>query len=160
VNLVDGDWPKKSNSQHFLSHRRKESQKFAKPSPTSRHYISVDDFDLSDAQINIRGLHSFQQMVAQSQAELKFIYLPPRQQYMAEMIHPKVVVDFAKYLEEWQNLMVYFSQLPESDYYDLSHPNFRGRKSRNRELLRWLKDREQGVFPTIEWELPEYHQEK
>ena len=160
VNIVDGDMPKKSVSKHYLNHRRKELQPFAPPSLTSRHYIGVEDFDLSNSQINVQGLQKFQEKVSNVHAELKWLYLPPRQQYMAEMIHPKVVDNFQSYLESWKDSMVYFSQLPELDYYDLSHPNFRGRKSRNQELLQWLESREMGSFPAIEWPMPEYHQNK
>ena len=92
--------------------------------------------------------------------DLVAIFLPTRQQYMAEMVHPKARARFLEYMEHFDHQQAFFPQLPEDAYYDLIHPNKAGRDIQSQYLLDWLQNPVEGVMPELTWPLPDYHLNK
>ena len=157
IHLAEGELPSKRGPKHFLTHFKKEKQRFQAPDPSSRHYISATGLSFEGDQINRWGWSMMSKMADESDVRLVGVYLPPRQQYMAEMVHPNANQQFEEFMSHFPGDVMYFPQLPEEDYYDLTHPNFRGRTARSQTLLDWLNGSSMGVMPSITWPIPSYH---
>jgi hypothetical protein len=123
----------------------------------SRHYIAADRLSFDSDQVNVWGWSKMQDLAKVQGVELVSIFLPPRQQYMAEMVHPKARLEFLEYMKGFDHRHVFFPQLPEDGYYDLIHPNKMGRKIQSQYLLDWLKHPVQGAMPELTWPLPDYY---
>lgn len=157
IHLVEGELPPKRGPQHYLTHYKNKKAKFQPPSTTSRHYISADRLSFEPEQINRWGWENMKVLAEERKVELVAIFIPPRQQYMAEMVHPKARAQFFEYMNNFDHRHAFFPQLPEDAYYDLIHPNKQGRKIQSKYLLQWLDNPVQGSLPEITWPLPDYH---
>ena len=159
IHLVEGELPPKRGPQHYLTHYRNKKAHFKAPSPTSRHYIGADRLSFEEDQINRWGWSKMQMLAQESNVELTALFIPPRQQYMAEMVHPTARAQFIEYVEAMDHPRAYFPQLPEEAFYDLIHPNKQGRKVHSQYLLDWLNKPVEGTLPELTWPIPDYHLE-
>ena len=89
------------------------------------------------------------QLAVDNGVDLVAIFLPTRQQYMAEMVHPKARLQFLEYMDLFDHPQAFFPQLPEEAYYDLIHPNKAGREVQSQYLLDWLKNPVEGEMPEL-----------
>lgn len=153
------DKPRKSRAKHHLTHRRTEFEKNIRTDIESKYYTAKDGFDFSEKQFNIHGLTKMESICNEHDVRFILFYIPPRQQYLAEMVHQESREEYEKFLENLDYDLYYLPQLPENDYYDLTHPNFRGRKSHNEYFLDWVTNPQHGKFPDVTWEIPEYNKQ-
>ena len=157
IHLVEATVPPKRGPKHYLTHYKNKKTRFQTPSPESRHYIAKDSLRFDETQINRWGWDNMRGLAAEKNIELVAIYLPPRQQYMAEMVHPDARAKFETYMQNLDHSKVFFPQLSEEAYYDLIHPNKEGRSIQSQYLLDWLKTPTEGQLPELTWPLPDYH---
>ncbi len=157
IHLVEGERPPKRGPQHYWTHYKNKKAQFQPPSPTSRHYIGADRLRFDDQQINRWGWEKIRALADEKDVDLVAVFLPPRQQYMGEMVHPEAYAQFVSYLETLDHPLAYFPQLPEDNYYDLIHPNKAGRAVQSQYLMEWLSHRKIGQMPELTWSVPDYH---
>ena len=103
----------------------------------SRNFIKPEDVDYGPDQINVAGLARFRAFCAEHQARLILLDIPPRREYFRDFLAPEVAAGWSRW-KAAQPEILYFPQLPDEDYYDLRHPNFRGRALQNQTLIDWL----------------------
>jgi hypothetical protein len=116
----------------------------------SRNYLSAGELDLDPGQFNIDGIQRLRELCAGVGVELVLADIPPRQEYMITYVEPEVREAWWAWLDE-QSEVMHFPQLPEEDYYDMRHPNFRGREAHTRYLARWLKTPVRGEAEVLDW---------
>ena len=159
IYLVEGDLPPKRGPKHYLTHYRNKKTRFQPPSPESRHYIAKDSLRFDETQINRWGWEKMRVLAKDNAVEFVSIVIPPRQQYMAEMVHPDARTDFERHIQNLDGAKAFFPQLSEDAFYDLIHPNKEGRAIQSKYLLDWLEHRAEGALPEVTWPLPDYHLE-
>ena len=157
IHLVEAELPPKRKPKHYLTHYKNMKTQFQPPSTDSRHYIGADRLSFASDQINCWGWSKMRQVAVDKGVDLVAIFLPTRQQYMAEMVHPKARMKFLEYMDHLDHPKAYFPQLPEEAYYDLIHSNKAGREIQSQYLLDWLKNPVEGEMPELTWPLPDYH---
>ena len=140
VSALEGG-PQKSKPGFHTRFHRFERIPRGKVGSENPNYFPAEDIDLSSEQFNQQGLQRMRQITAERGAELVLIDIPPQQQYTAEMIHPTAHAAWIAW--RTQNNIDIWPQLPEADFYDLKHPNFRGRDTLSAYIVEWLKQREQ-----------------
>ncbi len=105
--------------------------------PEDSWVLSAEDIDLSETQFNVLGLARMRAFCEQRGARLVLADIPPRLLYTEKFLTP----DVARQWDAWRDRhsdLLRLPQLPEADYYDMKHPNFRGREQHSRWLLKWL----------------------
>lgn len=103
----------------------------------SYNHVSPDETDWSETQFNAAGIARMRAFAAARGANFTLVDIPPRQEYVRDFLHPEVRAQWTAWKAAQPDL-VYFPQLPEDDFYDLRHPNFRGRARMNEVLVEWL----------------------
>lgn len=106
----------------------------------SRNVIASDALDLSSSQFNMQGLGWMREECAQLGVELVLIDLPQREEYRQRFLQPGVWVRWSEWMDA-QPELVHFPQPPDADFYDMKHPNSRGRLQLSTHLVEWLSDR-------------------
>lgn len=149
--------PKQARTRYHLTHKNIEFEKNISTNISSKYYIPQNGFDFSERQFNVQGLQKMKTICDEHSVQFALFYIPPRQQYLAEMVHQDARQEYEKFLENLNYDLYYFPQLPETDYYDLTHPNFRGREQHNQYFLGWLTTPQKGEFPALTWAIPEYN---
>ena len=146
--------PKKKRKSFHLTYRTDEVirnlRTARRKGEDSPYYLSGDRIDLSDTQFNAQGLERMRAFVAEDGAQLALIDVPPRQEYQATFLDE----DVRKMWDAWradQPEIHYFPQQPEDDYYDMKHPNFRGREALSRYFVSWLSHRRVGAPTPLDW---------
>ena len=118
----------------------------------SPYYLAPEDVDLEPGQFNVDGLIRMRAFAAAHGAALALVDVPPRQEYSQTFMGPEVRAAW----DAWraaQPELVYFPQLPEDDYYDMKHPNFRGRPKVSSTLVQWLQEPFHGEPTPTRWPL-------
>jgi len=93
--------------------------------------------DFTDAQVNAAALHDMRAFVARTGADLRLLEIPPSAFAQWRLQN----ADHRAAWDEWvmaQPERVHAPQLPDADYYDRRHPNFRGRATLSMWLVDWL----------------------
>jgi hypothetical protein len=155
--LSDKKVPPKPKSKHYLLYRKIEVERYT-TNPKHKSYIGKNGLDFSAEQFNIQGLQKLEQLCENKQAKLILIHIPPRQEYLAKMMHQKTREQYQTYIKNLEQELYIFPQQAEDDYYDLTHPNFRGRKQLSQYLIDWLQNPQKGEFPLVTWPIPEYNE--
>ncbi len=106
----------------------------------SRNTIQDDELDLRDAQFNMQGIQRMRQQCAELGVELVLVDLPQRQEYRDTYLQSGVWVRWSEWMSE-QPELVHFPQPPDGDFYDMKHPNSRGRLQLSTFLVQWLNKR-------------------
>ncbi len=152
--IRQGERPEKRTKSYHLTYKKSEligRLKSARRRGIESSYRVEDaDFDLSPEQFNMRGLATLRRAAKHGQAELVLVDIPPRQEYQATFLDEGV----RKRWDEWraeQPELVYFPQQLEDDYYDMKHPNSRGRRSLSRYFVSWLNHRQVGAPTPLHW---------
>ena len=57
-------------------------------------------------QINCWGWRRMKQLAGDKGVDLVAIFLPTRQQYMAEMVHPKARLQFLEYMDQFDHQVI------------------------------------------------------
>ena len=156
ISLWQGKSPKKKKPGYQTTFLNYDQKPGPKPSPKHYAYIGKDGLDLSSSHINSIGLHKMRTLCQEQGAELFLIDIPPRQQYMAELVHQNAQAEWKQWRQE-QTRIQYFAQQPEDHYYDLTHPNFRGRSHLSNQLVMWLLTPEKGIPAVVTWPIPDYN---
>lgn len=104
------------------------------------YYIGPDDTLLSDAQFNMWGLHRMARTAAARGVPLALIDIQPRVQYQNELMSATARAQWSAWRAEQPDLTV-FPPVPDDCYYDMKHPNFRGRELHSAHLVTWLSAR-------------------
>lgn len=131
--------PQKSKPGFHTTFHRFERIPRQKEGSENPNYFPAEAVDFSEAQFNQQGLKRMRRLAEAKGAELVLIDIPPQQQYTAEMIHPTAQSAWI----DWrtQHRIDVWPQLPEADFYDLKHPNFRGRQTLSSYMVEWLHTR-------------------
>lgn len=152
-----GDSPKPKTKSYNLTFRtiereRKSPRSFADPT-RYRLYQDLERTDLSPEQINTAGLERMRRLCEARGAELLLIDVPPTRLFQAQLMSP----DLQEVWDQWREdrEVHYFPQIPEDDYFDLIHPNFRGRAALTPALVAWVEDPRRGApTPVGDWTPP------
>lgn len=120
-------------------------------------YMKPGSLDLGPEQVNMQGIARMRAECAAAGAETAVVWLPQRQQYLAESLHQSVLDEFSVWANAQADFYVFPSQ-PDDDFYDLSHPNYRARAQLSHHLVDWLaQGRPRGALPTIDWPVPPWN---
>ncbi len=135
-----------------IERERKSPRSFADPT-TYRLYQDLTSTDLSPEQINTAGLGRMRRLVESQGAELVLIDVPPTRLFQSSLMSPDLAVVWDQWREDRD--VHYFPQVPEDDYFDLIHPNFRGRAALTPALVDWIEDPKRGApTPLGDWTPP------
>lgn len=149
--------PKRRTSSRFLTFRDQELhadlEKARALGEASFNHVQEDETDWTDTQFNIAGIQSMRRRCAERGVSFTLVDIPPRQEYVVRFLPPAVRAQWAAWKQAQPDL-VYFPQLPEDDFYDLRHPNYRGRASLIGYLLEWLEAPVRGSPAPIHWTPP------
>jgi hypothetical protein len=138
-----------------LERERKSPRSFANPTKY-RLYQDVAHTDLSPEQINAVGLDRIRRLCEDRGAELLLIDVPPTRLFQSQLMSAELRAVW----EVWRETqdVHYFPQIPEDDYFDLIHPNFRGRAALTPALVDWIEDPQRGApTPLGDWTPPPHH---
>ncbi|MEL6347577.1 MAG: hypothetical protein AAFV53_31005 [Myxococcota bacterium] len=114
----------------------------------SPNYINRARFDLSPTQFNIAGIDEMREQTAERGAELRIIHIPYRQELQLKLRTAPVRDDWDAWRQA-QPELCFFPQLPEDHYYDLRHPNTKGRDALSRYFVDWLEETPRGRLTTL-----------
>ncbi len=107
----------------------------------SRNVLRAEELDLSGGQFNMQGLQRMRAHCAGLGVELVLIDVPQRQEYREIFLLEGVWERWAAWMAA-QPELIHFPQPPDVDFYDMKHPNSRGRLQLSTHLVRWLDDRD------------------
>jgi hypothetical protein len=138
--LINDGVPKATRPGFQTKFHRFETNRSRKSGTENPNYFPEEDIDFSEAQFNIEGLKRMRILTKEKGAELILIDIPPRLQYSSDMLHPSALAAWKDWRKEKQ--IEVWPQLREEDFYDLKHPNFRGRKILSQYMFKWLTQRE------------------
>lgn len=134
-------WPtrRKSNvTLHFHTYEREPAWARRPPSDVYHpYYLHPSDIDMSEGQFNMMGLVRMRAFVAARGARLVLADIPPRQEYQDKLMAPSVREQWERWRDAQPETMK-FPQIPDDDYYDMKHPNFRGRAWISHILVNWI----------------------
>jgi len=154
---AQGELPKPRKSSFHIRSRKMEysghMERARALGVEDAHWMPSGSLQFDDGQFNQAGLQRIRKRCADSDVELLLIDIPARQEYQAEFLHSSVRREWAAWREE--NDVAIFPQLPEDDFYDLYHPNFRGREQLSAYLVRWLDAPVRGAAVPLEWPVPD-----
>ena len=139
VSALEGK-PKRSKAGFHTRFHQFERIPRAKVGSENPNYFPAEDVDFSVDQFNQQGIVRMRELTENRGAELHLIDIPPQRQYTSEMIHPTAQAEWIKWRSQ-QDIEVW-PQLPEEDFYDLKHPNFRGRKALSLKMVEWLTQKD------------------
>ena len=152
-----GKKPRAAKPFFHLKYRSVETMsRSGTPGPKHGMHIAADELDFGPTQFNIDGLTEMRTLCEATKTDLYLLNIPQRQEYMAELVHD----DAREAWEEWRDAqpeMQHFPQLDEDNYYDFTHPNFRGRNVLTNYLIDWLANPTTGSPPTLTWAVPDYN---
>lgn len=154
--LSDGKRARIPSSKHYLLYRKITIERYT-TNPKHKSYIGENGLDFSTSQFNIQGLQRLNTLCEDKDATLTLLHIPPRQEYLAKMMHQNALEEYQDYITNLEQEIYIFPQQAEEDYYDLTHPNFRGRKQLSQHLIDWLQNPRKGEFPLVTWPIPEYN---
>lgn len=100
-------------------------------------YLAPQDVDLSEGQFNLQGLARIRALCEERGARLAILDIPPRRTFTEHLMAPEVRLQW----ESWRDAqpeLARFPQIPDNGYYDMKHPNFRGRAILSASLVGWL----------------------
>lgn len=135
-----------------LERERRSPRSFADPT-RYRLYQDLPTTDLSPDQINTLGLDRMRRLCEERGAELVLIDIPPTRLFQSQLMSPAL----REVWDVWREArgVHYFPQLPEDDYFDLIHPNFRGRAALTPALVDWIVSPQRGApLPLGDWRPP------
>jgi hypothetical protein len=104
----------------------------------SRYGIRMKDYDESETQFNMQGLQRMRDHCAAAGVDLTLIHIPQRKEYVETFIGPAVRRRWRRWMR--QHDVQRFPQPEEDDYYDMKHPNYRGRAMLSDYMIDWLAD--------------------
>jgi hypothetical protein len=107
------------------------------PPAAAKRPLAPEDFDWSDAHPNARGLVAMRQKVEARGATLVLVTVPPRPSYVPGRVTKAAWARWQVWLEAQGVRRL--AALPEPDYYDWGHPNYRGRATATAELTAHLR---------------------
>jgi len=116
------------------------TQKMVDSSEQFRNHMRPDDLDFGDTQYNIKGLADFRRIVEDAGAELVLFEHTGRQQYRDIYIDDEVEARWGRWWQ-MQAEVIELPTLPEDFFYDMKHPNRKGRTLLTAYLADWLGHR-------------------
>jgi len=151
IHLPTGEWPTPAASRyHFRFHSYERGRAFRKRVPTKEFEVNgLEDgiVDFSSDQLNAAAIAPMRQQVADAGALLRLLDIPPSAFAQWRLQGPETRAAWDTWREAQPDL-VYAPQLPEADFYDRRHPNFRGRETLTRWLVEWLESDMPAGSPT------------
>jgi hypothetical protein len=154
LSLTQWRRPEKSKpGYHWKYHRLMEKQRLF-TGKANADYFEPSELDLSSSQFNVQGIEMFRRLCEEAKVDLRFIHIPPRQQFQAEVLHESNRYAFMRWLDGQEGI-TYFPQLKEEEFYDMKHPNADGRKKLSRHLIQWLPSMQKGTSAPLGWAIPE-----
>ncbi|MBK7758025.1 MAG: hypothetical protein IPI35_16830 [Deltaproteobacteria bacterium] len=152
-----GEFPTPKTKSYNLTFRtlereRKSPRSFADPT-AYRLYQDLERTDLSPEQINTAGLARMRRLCEDRGAALLLIDVPPTRLFQSQLMSAELRAVWDVWREEQG--VHYFPQIPDDDYFDLIHPNFRGRAALTPALVDWIEDPQRGApTPLGDWTPP------
>jgi len=130
--------PEKKRPRFYLRYHRFKKKKKSKMKYGSEHFDSFppEDNDRSPQQTNIIGLKKMRKIVSEKKATLKLVDIGASQIYMEDVLNDDLVIWWKEWKE--QNQVWSIPAMPLSEYYDLKHPNYKGRERLNEQLFLWI----------------------
>lgn len=150
---VQGHPPRKKRPNQFYRHFKWErAPVFRDGAPSweiERNRTTADDLDLTPRQFNIQGLERMRAHCSEVGVELVLVDIPPSA-FAQWRLQTEAVRDQWASWRAAQPELVYAPQLPEADFYDRRHPNFRGRATLSDWMVDWFtsgRPRGEAVLP-------------
>jgi len=131
---------KKRRSMHTRFRTLKEHRKLdvvRKKGAQSRNFIRATDLDLSDDQFNMQGVFRMRAAATDLGVDLVLIDVPQRQEYRDLYLEAGVWERWSAWMDAQPDL-VHFPQPEDENFYDMKHPNKRGRHQLSTHLVHWL----------------------
>ena len=142
THLIVGEWPAPARPRfHFSFHTYERGRAFRNKIPTREFAVNGLEegiVDFSDSQVNAAAIQPMRDHVREAGATLHLLDLPPSAWAQWNLQGPQTRAAW----DTWraaQAELVYGPQLPEADFYDRRHPNFRGRATLTAWLVDWLE---------------------
>lgn len=136
--------PELPSGHRHLRYRARQkisrTQKMVDSSEQFRNHMRQDDLDFGATQYNIKGLADFRKIVEEAGAELVLFEHIGRKQYRDIYIDDEVEADWAQWWQA-QAEVIDLPVLPEGFFYDMKHPNRKGRTLLTAYLADWLEHR-------------------
>lgn len=157
--IAGGPFPSPRTRSYNLTFRtlereRRSPRAFAEPT-RYRLYQDLSRTDLSPDQINAVGLARMRRLCEMRGAELVLIDIPPTRLFQAQLMSAELRAVWDAWREEQG--VHYLPQVPDEDYFDLIHPNFRGRAALTPALVDWIERPQRGApTPLGDWTPPPY----
>jgi len=105
-----------------------------------RNHMRPGDLDFSDTQYNLKGLADFRRIAEEAGAELVLFEHKGRQQYRDIYISDVVQADWNRWWQA-QPEVIELPTLTEGSFYDMKHPNGKGRSFLTAYLVEWMEHR-------------------
>lgn len=144
---IAGVWwlkpPKKKKPGQFLRFARTEhgawGDRAARLGEESGMYIGPGEWDFGERQFNARGLGQIRAYVDGVGAELVLVDVPYRPSYRERLLSPEALAAWNAWRDAQPELHV-LPELPDDHYYDMRHPNSKGRPLFTAHLVEWMPD--------------------
>jgi hypothetical protein len=137
--------PQMDYDLHYLKFRNwdeiKTLNKSRRAGKKSRYYLSGRDLDFSEHQVNAQGVAWIQAHVQQRSLALTWLEVPSRPEYRSLFMAPEAQAQWNLWKRQFKNMLT-LPQQPNDHYYDMKHPNFRGRFNLTHALFRWILSKE------------------
>jgi predicted phosphohydrolase len=144
--------PKLPKGHRHLRYRARQkisrADKMVESSEQFRNHMRSGDLDLSATQYNLKGLADFRRIVEDAGAELVLFEHTGRQQYRDIYIDDELEAEWDRWWEE-QAEVIELPTLSEGSFYDMKHPNRKGRTLLTAYLSDWLSHR--WDRPPVDW---------
>jgi hypothetical protein len=136
--------PELPGGHRHLRYRKKKTtrrtQRMVDSSEDFRNHMHEGDLDFSDIQYNLKGLADFRRIAEEAGAELVLFEHKGRQQYRDIYISDVVQADWSRWWQA-QPEVIELPTLSEGSFYDMKHPNRKGRSFLTAYLVEWLEHR-------------------
>jgi len=143
---IDGVPKPRKKSFHTKFRKAKDKQNLdlvAARGEASGNFIPEQGVSFGSEQFNVAGLEEMRARCDDLGVEFTLVHLPPRPEFMEHFVPISVQDRWMEWRGE-QPELVEFQQQVNRHYYDMKHPNSKGRGSFSKELVDWLVEAEPG----------------
>jgi hypothetical protein len=137
-------WPNKRNHSFHTRFRRKKDANHRELNERddllSQYFIAGTDLNFSKEQFNHQGIDRMRAFAQEHGAEFALIAVPQRVAYRVQFVSPDAQEAWYGWQQDQSDLVV-FPQPLDADFYDMKHPNTRGRALLSHYLVKWLDAR-------------------
>jgi len=140
---LTGELPRRKRRSMHLRYRDVEEHRWLESArrrgAESKYNLDESLIDLSETQFNTVGLARMRAFCDERGVDLRLVDIPPRREYRDTFL-TDTVRDIWTDWRAAQPDLYHFPHPPDDHYYDMNHPNGKGRAVFSMYLLGWLDD--------------------